>query len=51
MSRNPSLQEVLAVRAVEAKARLIAQNKEQARVHLLRIQLLLAQRPIPSSKP
>jgi len=51
MSRNPTLQELAAIKVVEARARLVAQNKEAARAHLLRIQLLLARRPIPSSKP
>lgn len=47
MSRNPTIQELAAVKAAEARARLVAQNKEQARVHLLRVQLMLARRPIP----
>ena len=50
MSRNPTLQELAAVKATEVRARLVAQNKEQARVHLLQIQLLLARRAVPTSK-
>lgn len=46
MSRNPTLAELAAVRAAESKARLTAKNKEAAREQLLRIQLLLARRPI-----
>ena len=50
MSRNQTA--VLAVRVAQetAKARLTAQNKEQARAHLLQIQLLLARRVVPTSK-
>lgn len=47
MSRNPTNLELKAIQVVEARARLVAQNKEQAKIHLLRIQLLLARRPIP----
>jgi len=50
MSRNPTFQELAAIKAAEAQARLVAKNKEAAREHLLRIQLLLAQRPICSRK-
>jgi hypothetical protein len=46
MSRNQSIQQAAALAAIAAKARLVAKNKEAAREHLLRIQLLLAQRPI-----
>jgi len=45
MSRNQSAQLAAAVKIAETKARLAAKNKEAAREHLLRIQLLLAQRP------
>lgn len=50
MSRNQEA--ALAAKAVQeaARAKLVAQNKEQARAHLLQVQLLLARRPIPSSK-
>jgi hypothetical protein len=34
--------------AVEARETLIARNKEAARMHLLRIQQLLAQKPLRS---
>ena len=48
MSRNPTLVELAAIKTAEARARLTAQNKEQARAHLLQIQLLLARRvPTP----
>lgn len=50
MSRNPTITELAAIKVVEAKARLVAQNKEQARVHLLQIQLLLARRVSTTSK-
>ena len=50
MSMNPSAQELKAIALAEAKANLIAKNKEQARVHLLRIQLLLANRPMSTKK-
>ena len=50
MSSSPTRQEMAAIQAAEARARLVAQNKEQARAHLLRIQLLLARQAIPSRK-
>lgn len=53
MSRNPTFAELAAVRAAEKQAaqdRLLAKNKEAARVHLLQIQLLLARQPIQSKK-
>lgn len=50
MSRNQEV--VMAAKAAQlaVSARLTAQNKEQARAHLLQVQLLLARRPIASSK-
>jgi hypothetical protein len=46
MAQNPSLQEHRALKAAELRAALIERNKQQAREQLLRIQLILAQRPI-----
>ena len=51
MSHNQAAQLAAALATKLAQDRLTAQNKEAAKVHLLRIQLLLARRPIPSSKP
>ena len=50
MSRNQEAMAALKATQLAAKARLTAQNKEQARAHLLQIQLLLARRPIISAK-
>jgi hypothetical protein len=50
MSRNQEAVAALKASREAAKARLTAQNKEQARAHLLQVQLLLARRPIVSSK-
>ena len=46
MAQNPSLQELKAVKAAELRAAIIEKNKQAAREQLLRIQLMLAQRPI-----
>ena len=46
MAQNPSLQEHRALRAAELRAAILERNKQAAREQLLRIQLLLAQRPI-----
>lgn len=46
MSRNITPTQAAAVRALETKARLVTKNKEAAREHLLRIQLLLARKPV-----
>lgn len=46
MSRNPTFQELRALKEAESKARILAKNKEAARAHLLTIQLLLAKRPL-----
>ena len=51
MSRNQTIALAIKVEQETARIRLAAKNKELARAHLLRIQILLAQRPIPSSKP
>ena len=50
MSRNQSIELSKKVAQETAKLRLTAQNKEQARAHLLQVQLLLARRPIVSNK-
>ena len=50
MSNNPTLLEKKALEMVTVRANLEARNKEQARIQLLRIQLLLAQRPIPEKR-
>lgn len=46
MSRNVTPTQAAALAALAAKARLVTKNKEAAREHLLRIQLLLARKPI-----
>ena len=46
MAQNPSLQEHKALRAAELRAALLEKNRQAAREQLLRIQLILAQRPI-----
>ena len=46
MAQNPSLLEQKALRAAELRAVIIIKNKQAAREQLLRIQLMLAQRPI-----
>lgn len=50
MSHNQETVAALKASQEAMKAKLIAQNKEQARVHLLQVQLLLAHRVISTSK-
>jgi hypothetical protein len=50
MSRNLAPQLAIKVAQETARERLKMQNKEQARAHLLQIQLLLARRVVPASK-
>ena len=50
MSRNPHVHLAARVAQEAARERLKVQNKEQARAHLLQIQLLLARRAVPTSK-
>jgi hypothetical protein len=44
-------QEMKLLRQAEAKARLEQKNKEAAKLHLLAVQALLAQRPILPAQP
>ena len=48
MSKLPSLHERRVLQQIEDKIRLLEANKARAREQLLRIQLLLAQRPLKS---
>ena len=51
MSRNPTPAEMRAiVQTTELRARIELRNKEAARAQLLRIQLLIAQRTVRTSK-
>lgn len=48
MSKSPTPREIKEFQLLEAKVRLLEANKQKAREQLLRIQLLLAQKPLKS---